>query len=184
MYKTVTIKDTVRIPPKEFGKNIKETILNILRAKYECKWDADIGYLLVISDVKNIKTGRVIPGDGASYNDVDFDILVYSPKVHEVVDGEIVEILEFGAFMRIGPMDGLVHVSQITNDFINFDKKNRTLTGKDSKHILKEGDLVRARIIALSSKADVTKIGLTMRQPYIGKINWIAEEKKEARGEA
>jgi DNA-directed RNA polymerase subunit E' len=79
----------------------------------------------------------------------------------------------------MGPMDGLIHVSQVTNDFINFDKKNRTLIGKESKHVLKEGDLVRARIIALSSKSEVTKIGLTMRQPHLGKIEWITEEKKD-----
>jgi DNA-directed RNA polymerase subunit E' len=108
-------------------------------------------------------------------------MLVYMPKIFEVVQGEIVEILEFGAFMRLGPMDGLVHVSQITNDFINFDKKNRTLAGKESKNILKEKDLAKARIITLSSKSDVTKIGLTMRQPGLGKLEWIEDEKKAAR---
>lgn len=179
MYKLVTINDTVRVPPREFSKDLSTSVLNILRNKYECKWDADIGFMLVVDAVGNIGRGRVIPGDGASYHDVDFEVLVFSPKVHEVIEGEVVEILEFGAFMRMGPMDGLIHVSQVTNDFINFDKKNRTLIGKESKHVLKEGDLVRARIIALSSKSEVTKIGLTMRQPHLGKIEWITEEKKD-----
>ena len=177
MYRIVTISDTVRVPPKNFGSNMKDTITEILRNKYECKWDNDIGYILVIKDVNRIEVGRVIPGDGAAYHNIDFEVLVYTPKVHDVVDGEIVEILEFGAFMRIGPIDGLVHVSQVTNDFINFDKKNRTLTGKETKNILKEGDLARARIITLSSKVEMTKIGLTMRQPYLGKFDWIEGEK-------
>jgi len=179
MYRIVTIRDTVRVPPKEFGKDLKITITNILRNMYECKWDNDIGFMLVIKDVKRIDVGRVIPGDGATYHDIDFEMLVYTPKVHEIVDGEIVEILEFGAFMRIGPIDGLVHVSQVTNDFINFDKKNRTLTGKETKNVLKEGDLSRARIITLSSKMEMTKIGLTMRQPSLGKFDWIEAEKRK-----
>jgi len=179
MYRIVTISDTVRVPPKEFGKDLKHTIIEILRNMYECKWDNDIGFMLVIKDVNRIDVGRVIPGDGSSYHDIDFEMLVYTPKIHEIVDGEIVEILEFGAFMRIGPIDGLVHVSQVTNDFINFDKKNRTLTGKETKNVLKESDLCRARIITLSSKMEMTKIGLTMRQPSLGKIEWIEAEKRK-----
>ncbi|HPR41835.1 MAG TPA: DNA-directed RNA polymerase [Candidatus Methanofastidiosa archaeon] len=179
MYRIVTLTDTVRVPPKDFGKDLKQTIMDILRSMYECKWDNDIGFMLVIKDVKRIDVGRVIPGDGATYHDIDFEMLVYTPKVHEIVDGEIVEILEFGAFMRIGPIDGLVHVSQVTNDFINFDKKNRTLTGKETKNVLKEGDLCRARIITLSSKMEMTKIGLTMRQPNLGKLDWIEAEKRK-----
>ncbi|MBN1786717.1 MAG: DNA-directed RNA polymerase [Candidatus Methanofastidiosa archaeon] len=179
MYRIVTLKDTVRVPPRDFGKDPKQTIMAILRNLYECKWDNDIGFMLVIKDVNSINVGRVIPGDGSAYHDIIFEMLVYTPKVHEIVDGEIVEILEFGAFMRIGPIDGLVHVSQVTNDFINFDKKNRTLTGKETKNILKEGDLARARIITLSSKMEMTKIGMTMRQPNLGKHEWIDAEKRK-----
>ncbi len=45
-------------------------------------------------------------------------MLTYMPFVEEVVAGEVTELAEFGAFVRIGPIDGLVHVSQITNDFL------------------------------------------------------------------
>jgi len=89
------------------------------------------------------------------------------------------EITEFGAFVRLGPIDGLVHVSQLTNDFINHDKKNNTLSGKESGRVLKAGDKVRGRIVTLSLKRGSAKIGITMRQPYLGKLEWIAEEKKE-----
>ncbi|MHC1605562.1 MAG: DNA-directed RNA polymerase [Candidatus Methanofastidiosia archaeon] len=180
MYKLITINDTVRVPPKEFGKALKTTIIDILRNKYECKWDSDLGYLLVVTEVKDISIGRIIPGDGAAYHDIDFEILVFCPKIHDIVLGEVVEILEFGAFVRLGPVDALVHVSQVTNDFINFDKKNRMLTGKETKHILKERDLVKARVITISSKIEGTKIGLTMRQTYLGKLDWIEEEKRNA----
>ena len=181
MYKLITINDTVRVPPKEFNKDLKPTILGILRNKYECKWDADVGYLLVVTKVTEVGVGRVIPGDGAAYHDINFEMLVYMPKIFEVVQGEIVEILEFGAFMRLGPMTASSTSRRSPTDFINFDKKNRTLAGKESKNILKEKDLAKARIITLSSKSDVTKIGLTMRQPGLGKLEWIEDEKKAAR---
>ena len=37
-----------------------------------------------------------------------------------------------------------------------------------------------ARIVAISFKTTPPKIGLTMRQPGLGKVEWIQEEKKKA----
>ena len=57
-----------------------------------------------------------------SYHNVVFNAIFFKPE-QEVIDGEVIEIAEFGAFVRIGPMDGLVHVSQVTDDYINYDSK-------------------------------------------------------------
>ena len=80
-------------------------------------------------------------------------------------------------------MDGLVHVSQVTDDYINYDPRNASLIAKESKKILTEGDRVRARIVTLSLKGKTvqeSKIGLTMRQPNLGKFEWIEKEKAKA----
>jgi len=67
------------------------------------------------------------------------------------------------------------------NDFVSFNKE-KTLAGKESRKVLKIGDKCRARIIATSYK-DTTnpKLGLTMRQTGLGKLEWIEEkyEQKE-----
>jgi DNA-directed RNA polymerase subunit E' len=79
-------------------------------------------------------------------------------------------------------MDGLVHVSQVTDDYINYDGKRGALLGKESKKTLDEGSKVRARIVALSLKGRSTKeikIGLTMRQPGLGRFEWVEEEKRK-----
>lgn len=38
-----------------------------------------------------------------------------------------------------------------------------------------------ARIVAISFKTTPPKIGLTMRQPGLGKVEWIQEEKKRTK---
>jgi DNA-directed RNA polymerase subunit E' len=96
------------------------------------------------------------------------------PKEHEVVEG-IGDITEFGAFVRCGALDGLVHVSQIMDDFVSYDEKNSQLVGKQTHRTLKEGDQVRARIISISFK-EQSKLGLTMRQPMLGSMKWSTEE--------
>ena len=180
MYKIVTVEDTVRVPPNRFSEPLNDVIIDVIRKNYVGLTDKDVGTVLVITELKEVGVGRVIMGDGASYHDVTFEALVYKPELNEVVLGEVVEIVEFGAFIRLGPVDGLVHVSQVMDDFVGYDKKKGTLYGKESKRSLKEGDKVRARIVSVSLKRGTKggKIGLTMRQPGLGKLEWIEEARK------
>jgi len=180
MYKIVTVEDTVRVIPSRFAEPLEEVVLDVLRKDYEGLTDKDVGTVLVITDVKEIGPGRIIMGDGASYHNVTFEALVYKPEVNEVVLGEVVEIVEFGGFVRLGPIDGLVHVSQVMDDFVAYDRKKGSLHGKESKRALKEGDRVRARIVTVSMRGGTRggKVGLTMRQPGLGKLEWIKEARK------
>ena len=128
--------------------------------------------VISVPDAKVRGEGRIIQGDGAAYFDCEFDALVYTPKVNEVVEGEVTEIVEFGAFVRIGPIDGLVHVSQIADDYLTYDKKTGMLVGKESKKTVKKGDWVRAKVATVSMKDTIlnSKIALTMRPAGLGKV--------------
>ena len=122
--------------------------------------------------------GKIIPGDGATYHKVTFSLLTFLPKIQEVAEGEVVEIADFGAFVRIGPIDALLHVSQLMDDFISYDEKQGVLLGKETRRKLTSGDQVRVRITAVSlGKAGSSgKIGVTARQPFLGKLEWIEQD--------
>jgi DNA-directed RNA polymerase subunit E' len=64
------------------------------------------------------------------------------------------------------------------DDFISYDEKQGVLTGKETKRNLAGGDQLRARITAVSlGKAGSSgKIGVTARQPFLGKLEWINQE--------
>ena len=182
MYLVSKIEDTVRIPPSKFGEPLENVAVEILNESYVGKIDKKLGLMVTVKEIEELGIGKVIMGDGAAYHDVLFTALFFKPELHEIVEGEVIEITEFGAFIRIGPMDGLVHVSQVTDDYINYDGKRGALIGKESKKSLEEGNKVRARIVALSLKgksSKETKIGLTMRQPGLGRFEWIDEEKNK-----
>ncbi|ASJ01213.1 DNA-directed RNA polymerase [Thermococcus gorgonarius] len=186
MYKLLKVKDVVRIPPRMFTMDPKEAAKEVLRKTYEGIYDRDEGVVLAVMDVEEISDGVIVPGDGATYHEAVFNVLVWKPEMHEVVEGEVIDVAPYGAFIRIGPMDGLVHISQLMDDYVVFDEKNKQFVGKETKRILKLGDEVRARIIAISVKSRVireNKIGLTMRQPGLGKRDWIEKEKKKAKEE-
>jgi DNA-directed RNA polymerase subunit E' len=180
MYKISTIEDTVRIPPKRFGEELEQVLVSELDNTICGRVDKDVGIVIAPIGVNKVGEGKIILGDGAVYYDTQFTALTYQPLLHEVVEGEITEITEFGAFMSFGPMEGLIHVSQLTEDFMSYDNKNNLFVGRESNKMLKVGDRVRARIVTISLKDRVSdsKIGLTMRQPYLGKLEWLIEEKK------
>ncbi|MHA1721630.1 MAG: DNA-directed RNA polymerase [Candidatus Baldrarchaeia archaeon] len=185
MYKLVKVEDVVRIPPNKLSEPIEDAALKVLRKELEGTIDPKLGYIIAIIDVEDIGLGRIIPGDGATYHDVVFTVLTFQPMLQEVVEGEVIEVLNFGVFVRLGPLDGLCHVSQITDDFITYDSKRSALIGRETGKVISENDRVRARIVAVSLKGGSRsgKLGLTMRQPFLGKIEWIKEEVKRIEAE-
>ena len=178
MFKLVTLEDTIRIPPETFGNPLETVGHQQVKAKYEGVVDEELGYVIAVIDVKANPIGKIIPGDGATYHKVTFSLLTFYPKVQEIVEGEVVEIADFGAFVRIGPIDALLHVSQLMDDFISYDEKQGVLLGKETKRKLVSGDQVRVRITAVSlgRAGSSGKIGVTARQPFLGKLEWIEQE--------
>jgi len=186
MYLKMRLVDTVRVPPDRLGDTMEEVIEELLQDKLEGRIDKKLGAIVAIIGVAEIEDGRILAGDGAVYYDATFDAIVFRPIMQEIIDGDIVEIVEFGAFVSMGAMDALLHVSQITDDYISYDEKNSRLVGKEKGQSLSEGDGVRARIVAISlneREPRDSKIGLTMRQPTLGKLDWLKEDRGEVDGE-
>jgi DNA-directed RNA polymerase subunit E' len=186
MYKKVTLVDTVRLPPDRFGEDTVTVVKDLLREKLEGRIDKTLGSIIAVTNVLDIGEGRILAGDGAVYYDITFEAITFKPELQEIVEGKVVEVVEFGAFIGLGPLDGLLHVSQIADDYISYDEKNSRLVGKESNKAITEGDKVRARVVAVSlneREPRESKIGLTMRQAALGKIEWLIEardkEKKE-----
>jgi DNA-directed RNA polymerase subunit E' len=178
MFKIVTLEDTVRIPPERFGAPIETVGHEQLRMKYEGMVDAQLGYVVAVTDIKVNPIGKIVPGDGATYHKVGFSLLTFYPEIQEVVEGEVVEIADFGAFIRVGPIDALLHVSQLMDDYISHDEKQGVLMGKETKRKLTTGDRVRVRVTAVSlgHGGSSGKIGVTARQPFLGKLEWIMKD--------
>jgi len=176
MFYKVELKDHIRVPPNLFNLPLEEAVIKRIKTKYNGFISKDLGIVVDVSGMKDIGEGIIIPGDGASYYDVAFEVLTFKPEMQEIVVGKIKDIAEFGAFINIGPIDGMIHISQTMDDFVSF-SKDKTLTGKETKRVLKIGDTCRARIIAVSFKDVLNpKLGLTMRQQGLGRLDWIKEE--------
>ena len=182
MFELATFEDTIRVPPEFLGEKKEESVAKALQQKYENKIIKELGGTVVaITDVKQVSAGKIVVEDPGVHYKATFEAMVFVPKIHEVIEGQVVDITNFGIFVRFGPIDGLCHISQITNEFITFDDKNKVLVGKEgSKITVRVGDLVRARITGVSlEKKEINKVNITMRQPGLGKLEWLENADKE-----
>lgn len=179
MFYTVKVQGHVRVDPKLFGDSPEQALKSSLQQRFDGYISKDVGVVVGVTSIDHVGEGVVIFGDGGVYYDTTFNVLSFKPEVGEVVLGKISDITDFGAFITMGPIDGMIHVSQTMDDFVTFSKSN-VLTGKESKRTLKVGDHCRARVIAVSYK-DMSnpKIGLTMRQHRLGAVAWVEEDLKK-----
>ncbi len=183
MFYEVIVTDHVRVEPNKFGTDTDTAVRAQLEESYSGFQDKDIGTVVSVLEVQEVKEGIIIPGDGAAYYESTFKIIVFRPELQELIHGQIEEITNFGAFISMGPIRGMIHISQTMDDFVSFSDSG-VLTGKDGNKNLVQGDKCIARIVAISYKGEEPKIGLTMRQPGLGKLEWIKAEQDKADAQA
>ena len=176
MYYKIKVKDHVRLPPTLYGKNTAEAITQAIKRVYSGFISKDMGIVIDVTNVDTINDGIIIPEDGATYYETEFTLLTFQPELQEILVGKIKDITDFGAFLSMGPMEGMVHISQTINDFVSF-SKDKQLLGKETHRALKINDECNGKIISVSYK-DINnpKIGVTMRQEGLGKKEWIFED--------
>ncbi|MFO7792996.1 MAG: DNA-directed RNA polymerase [Candidatus Saliniplasma sp.] len=183
MYIMERKRDTIRIPPDRLGDELDEVSKDIARETLEGQIEEDNKLIILATNIERIEDGRVVHGDGGIFQDVAYDALIFVLEEDELIFGYVCEVLKFGAFVRFGPLDGLLHISQIMNDKVDVDQGSQLLKGKESGKIVKIDDKLRARIVTVSvneRSPRESKIGLTMRQTGLGKLEWFEEEEEEA----
>ncbi|MDN7123830.1 ribonuclease R [Pseudidiomarina sp. 1APP75-32.1] len=76
--------------------------------------------------------------------------------------GVIASVTNFGLFIRIDDLsiDGLVHVSNLDNDYYRFDNERHLLIGENSRRVYRLGDKVKVKVRSVN--LDERKIDLTL----------------------
>ncbi|GIM30180.1 RNA-binding protein S1 [Clostridium polyendosporum] len=90
-----------------------------------------------------------------------------------ILEGTVVNITNFGAFVEVEGKTGLVHISEVADSFV-----------KDIRQHLKEQDKVKVKVISID---DNGKISLSIKQANIqrksakpAEIDWNAEKRKSS----
>lgn len=81
------------------------------------------------------------------------DELLGSLEVGATMQGTVVSVRDFGAFVDLGGADGLVHVSDLSWDRV-----------KDPKEVVSPGDQVTVKLLKVDTSQDPPRISLGMKQ--------------------
>lgn len=95
------LSDLVRIPPHTFNIPIQESITNELNKKFANKVISNLGLVISLWDLIDIKDGLLKPGDGASFVEVTFRCVVWKPFIGEVVTGWVSECSSEGMKVKL-----------------------------------------------------------------------------------
>ncbi len=183
MYYLVTLSDIAFVPPERIGEDPRKIAEDYLRNKHLGKYVSGAGLIVEIVGIEEISLGKLFISSPALYFKAKFKALSFLPKVQEIIEGEIDKIVTHGAIVKVGPVDGFIHISQLGDDV--FIQRGGVLQGRKTKVTFRPGDRIRARITAVS-KPDPTapkrgepiiRIALSCRQPGLGKIEEEREEK-------
>jgi len=94
----------------------------------------------------------------AEREDWDYNVARYmSSKVGEIFEGIISSVTSFGAFVELdNTIEGLVHISNMTDDYYNFDEKHLTLIGERTNKQIKIGEVVKVKLVNVNlTKRDI-----------------------------
>lgn len=96
-------------------------------------------------------------------------------KAGSILEGTVVNITNFGAFVEVDGKTGLVHISEISDTYV-----------KNIRDYLKEKDKVTVKVISID---DNGKISLSIKQAKSNKkssrpmeIDWNKEQDKQTQG--
>ena len=87
-------------------------------------------------------------------------------KVGDVVEGVITGVIDFGAFVNVDGIEGLIHISEISWERV-----------EDPRKYVKVGDTVKAKIIAI----DKDRLSLSLKQ--MTEDPWLQEVKAFSKGD-
>src|SRR3989344_3165149 len=127
MFYLIEVEDYTRVEPKLFGLATKDAVEQQLNESYQGFLNKDFGVVISVVEVLEVGEGIIIPGDGAAYYKSRFKLLIWKPELHELVYGVIAEITNFGAFINLGVLRGMIHISQTMDDYVSFSKTNSLL---------------------------------------------------------
>ena len=93
--------------------------------------------------------------------------VIESIQVGDVIEGKVQRIAAFGAFVDLGGIDGLVHISQIAHEHVS-----------DVSEVLSEGQVVKVKVLSVDVTND--KISLSIKDTLPGP--WVNIEQRAPKG--
>ncbi|OYT43678.1 MAG: DNA-directed RNA polymerase [Candidatus Aenigmarchaeota archaeon ex4484_56] len=174
MFYLLDIHEKVGVEVQKMGSDIKESLKEKLE---EIHIKENNGVFLGVEEIKKVsEEGDILPEEPYIFFDVEYTALFFQPLQNEIVEGIVSDVAEFGPFVKIGPIDALVHISQITKEKMVYNPKQDVITNKNGKLVIQKNDIVRAMVVSSSISQERVKVSLSMKGEGLGPLKWIKKK--------
>jgi len=175
MFYFIDVREKIGVEAQRIKENIRDSIEESIDAKHSRE---ENGVFLGVTEIKKVgESGDILPERPEIYFDVEYTALFFQPIQGEIVQGLVVDVAEFGPFVRIGPIDALAHISQITTEKMTYNPQQDVIANKDNKMVIQAGDQLIASVANATISQDRMRVNLTMRQDGLGLLKWLTKEK-------
>lgn len=154
MYVLAEMKDTVRIPPWKFKKNLNDAITDELNRKLSNKVYLNLGLCIALHDIIKMDDSYIFPGDGSSHTKVVFRYIIFRPFMEEVLIGKIRSCNMEGVHVTLGFFEDIVIRPNKLQFPSRFDQTEQvwiweyeTPDGEKHDFFMDIGEIIRFRVV-------------------------------------
>lgn len=148
MYYLLEIETKTSLSPDQLDpkKDANELLLKALRETLEGQVLTDVGLVVAVISCNIRGEGRIPPRSPEIYFRTNIRLIAFKPIPNEVVEGEIVNVTETGAFVNLGSLDGFWPRNRISNRRMEFNARKGTLEDREEEIVIRRKEKARIKV--------------------------------------
>jgi DNA-directed RNA polymerase II subunit RPB7 len=104
MFFHISLHRIIQLPPKYFGPNLRNTLIEKLHSEVEGTCSGRYGFIVTVTAVEEIGMGKIQHASGAAQFPVSFKAIVFRPFKGEVLDAVVSSVNKMGFMAEVGPL--------------------------------------------------------------------------------
>mmetsp|Transcript_11387 Transcript_11387/g.11792 ORF Transcript_11387/g.11792 Transcript_11387/m.11792 type:complete len:175 (+) Transcript_11387:19-543(+) len=167
------LRQDIQLEPRFFGPKLKERVKERVRNELLGSSLGKHGYVIEIIEIKDedIIVGLIDNDSGAVNITAWYNAILLRPFPNEVLDAIVSNTNESGFFASVGPLSIFVSRHAMTDD-IRFDEEKGDCWCTDDHEVeIREGTVVRLRIMGTTVEAGVISAIGTIKDNYLGQYD-------------
>jgi len=173
MFFVKKLKRDILLEPIHLGPKMKKKVEWRLREELEGRCLGKHGYIVQILalDEGAIEPGKIDNDFGSVHMTVTYQAIMLRPFKNEVLDTVVFNAADDnGFFARIGPLEVYVHKYNMPEDMRFDNEKGDAWVSTDGEVEIKEGSIVRLRIIGVSVDAGQMNAMGSIKDAFLGQL--------------
>lgn len=158
MFYLIDVEAKTSLSPEQLDptKNANELLLKALRDKLEGQVLKDIGLVVAVVSCSVSGEGMIPPRSPEIYFNTEIQMICFRPLEGEIIEGEIVNVTETGAFVNLGSIDAFWPRNRISNKRLSFNARRGILEDREGEISIRRKEKARLKVSNIDIRTPTT----------------------------